>query len=182
MRGAPRAVVLDALAAQREPALRERLGADADDALRGALRERARAWARNAGGGAEPLELAAAADLPTALRDHGGPVLLVAPDVPTLSTHHLAAVHADLAAGVLLSSAATGDGTPFLVALSCPEPALLALVGAPFDDLLAAAADAGRELGMIRAERRLASLADARALQADPLAPPDLLALLARLG
>jgi hypothetical protein len=146
------------------------------------MRARVRAWATAAGGGRAPLELAAAGDLAPALTGHAGPVVIVAPDVPALSAHHLAAIRADLAVGVLLSTAATGDGTPFLVALSGPEPDLLALVGAPFTDLLAAAARDGRELGMIRAERRLSSVADARALQVDPLTPPDLLALLAPLG
>jgi hypothetical protein len=178
----PRAVILDALAAPPDAALRERLGAGADDALRAALRDRARAWARDAGGGEEPLELAAADGLRAALGDHDGPVLIVAPDVPALARHHLDAVRDDLAAGVLLSTAATGDGTPFLVALSSPEPDLLALLGAPFNDLLAAAVAHDRELGMIRAERRLSSVADAHALHADPLAPPDLRALLAPLG
>jgi hypothetical protein len=177
-----RVVILDALAAPPAPDLRERLGDEGDAALRGALRERARVWAREAAGGAAPLELAEAAGLPAALAGHDGPVMLVAPDVPALSARHLAAARSDLAAGVLLSTAASGDGTPFLVALSRPESDLLALVGAPFTDLLAAAAQHGRELGMIRAERRLASLADARALQADPLTPPDLRALLAPLG
>jgi hypothetical protein len=171
-------VILDALAAQRDPALRERLGADADDALSAALRHRARAWAREAGGGDEPLELASAEALRGALGDHDGPVVMVAPDVPALGPHHLTAVRDDLAAGVLLSTASTGDGTPFLVALSRPVPELLALVGAPFDDLLAAAVAHDRELGMIRTERRLASVGDAQALRGDPLTPPDLRALL----
>jgi hypothetical protein len=177
-----RAVILDALAGPRDPQLRERLGADADDALRGALRERARAWARQTAGGAAPLEVADAAELAAALRGHGGPVFLVAPDVPALSAHHRRAALADLAAGVLLSTAATGDGSPFLVMLSRPEPELMALVGAPFNDLLATAVRVGGELGMLRAERRLATLADARALQVDPLTAPDLRALLAPLG
>jgi hypothetical protein len=175
----PRCVILDALAAPRRPDLRARLGADAHEALGDALRERTRAWARLAGHGAAPLELGAPDELPAALRGHTGPVVIVAPDVPALSEHHLAAAREDLAAGVLLSSAASGDGTPFLVVLSQPDPDLLALVGAPFNDLLAAAVRLGRELGMIRAERRLASLADARAVLADPLTPPELRALLA---
>jgi glycosyltransferase A (GT-A) superfamily protein (DUF2064 family) len=174
-------VILDALAGPRAPELRERLGPDADDALRGALRERARAWARRAAGGADPLELADGPQVAAALDGHAGPVLLVAPDVPALSDHHLQAALDDLAAGVLLSTAATGDGTPFLVALSRPAPELLALVGAPFNELLATAVRLDGELGMIRAERRLATLADARAVQADPLTPPDLRALLAPL-
>jgi hypothetical protein len=177
----PRVAILDALAAEREPALRERLGADADAALTGALRERARAWAAHLGGGAAPLEAVDAAALRPALDGHAGPLVMIAPDVPALGAHHADAVRDDLAAGVLLSTAATGDGTPFLVALSSPEPGLLALVGAPFNDLLATAVRHDRELGMIRAERRLSTLADARALQVDPLTPPELLALLAPL-
>jgi glycosyltransferase A (GT-A) superfamily protein (DUF2064 family) len=175
-------VVLDALAAPRRPDLRDRLGADADDALCGALRERARAWAREAGAGVAPLELAEAAELPAAVGAHDGPVVMIAPDVPALGPAHLAATRSDLTAGVVGGSAATGDGTPFLVALSRPEPELLAIIGAPFNDLLAIAVRRGRELGMIRAERRLASLADARALVVDPLTPPDLQALLAPLA
>jgi hypothetical protein len=105
-------------------------------------------------------------------------VILVAPDVPALGAHHLAAARADLAAGVLLSSAATGDGTPFLVVLSVGDPELLAAVGAPFNDVLGLAAARGGELGMIRAERRLTTLADARALVVDPLTPAPLRALL----
>ncbi|HWI71065.1 MAG TPA: hypothetical protein VNT55_03850, partial [Baekduia sp.] len=83
--GSPIAVVLDALAATREPELRARLGAEGDEALRGALRLRARTWARGAGGGAEPLELADAGELAAGLAGHAGPVVLVAPDVPALS-------------------------------------------------------------------------------------------------
>jgi hypothetical protein len=175
---APLAIVLEALAAPTEPALRTWLGPDADDALRAALHDHALAWARAAGDGAEPLRLATTAELPAAVAGHEGPVLLIAPDVPALSAIHLAAVRDDLADGVLLSSASTGDGTPFLIALSRPEPQLLALVGAPFNDILATAAQLNGTLGMLRAERRLSSIGDARALQADPLTPPDLRALL----
>jgi hypothetical protein len=174
----PLAVVLDALAAPTEPALRAWLGPEGDDGLRAALREHALDWARAAGNGAEPLQLATAAELPNAVAGHDGPVLLVAPDVPALSAVHLAAVCDDLADGVLLSSAATGDGTPFLIALSHPEPELLALVGASFNDVLATAARLGGALGMLRAERRLSSVGDARALLADPITAPDLRALL----
>jgi glycosyltransferase A (GT-A) superfamily protein (DUF2064 family) len=107
-----------------------------------------------------------------------GPVILVAPDVPALADHHLAAARDDLAAGVLLSSAATGDGSPFLVVLSTGDPELLAAVGASFNDVLGLAAARGGELGMIRAERRLTTLADARALAVDPLTPAALRTLL----
>jgi hypothetical protein len=109
-------------------------------------------------------------------------VLLCAPDVPGLSQHHREAALDDLAAGVMLSTAPSSDGTPFLVALARPEPQLFALVGARFDELAATAVALGGELGLLRAERRLASLADARALRADPLAPSELRELLAVVG
>jgi hypothetical protein len=174
--------VLDALAGARDPDLRARLGAERDDRLRAVLRDRARAWARRAGGGAAPLELADVDELEAALGGHAGAVLLVAPDVPGLSEHHLVAARDDLAAGVLLSTAASGDGTPFAVALARPEPSLLAVVGGSFDQVVAATIALGGELGMLRAERRLTSVADARAVRADPLAPPELRELLADLG
>lgn len=174
-------VVLDALAGARDPELRARLGPELDDHVRRLLRDRALAWAREAGGGRPPLEARAADELPALLGAHDGPVVLAAPDVPGLSEHHLAAALDDLAAGVLLSSAPTSDGTPFVVALARPEPELLRLVGAPFEEVATAAVRLGGELGMLRAERRLATLADARALRADPTAPPELRAALAAL-
>ncbi|WP_027007935.1 hypothetical protein [Conexibacter woesei] len=140
------------------------------------MRERALAWGRELGGGAEPLQVDDVAALAG-----DGPVVLVAPDVPALGAAHRDAIRADLAAGVLLSSAATGDGTPFLMALSTADPELLALIGVPFNDLVAAAMARGGELGMLRAERRLASIGDGHALLADPLTPPELRALLAPL-
>jgi hypothetical protein len=146
------------------------------------LLDRALAWARQAGDGAAPLRARRADELEALLAGHDGPVLLCAPDVPGLSQHHLDSARDDLAAGVLLTSApAAGDGSPFVVAMARPEPRLLALVGAPFEEVAAAAVALGGELGMLRPERRLASLADARALRADPLAPPELRALLARI-
>jgi hypothetical protein len=132
-------------------------------------------------GGADPLQARRTGELPRLLAGHEGPVLLVAPDVPGLGPHHLAAARDDLAAGVLLSSAPSGDGRPFLVVLARPEPRLLAAVGEPFDTVAAAAIELGGELGMLRPERRLATLADARAILADPVAPAELRDLLATL-
>lgn len=144
------------------------------------MRERALVWGREIGGGAEPLQVDDVARLDGDLGT--GPVILVAPDVPALGVAHRDAIRADLAAGVLLSSAATGDGTPFLMVLSSADDELLALATAPFNELVATALQRGGELGMLRAERRLASVGDGRALLADPLTPPDLRALLAPLA
>jgi hypothetical protein len=180
------AVVLDALAGARDPELRAVLGTAIDHELRRVLRERAVAWAvravevsDGASGGGAVLEVGAVHELPGALAGRAGPVLLVAPDVPGLAEAHCVAALDDLAAGVLLSSGASGDGTPFLVALARAEPALVALVGAPFNEVAAGAVALGGELGMLRTERRLTSVADARAVRADPLAPPELRELLA---
>jgi hypothetical protein len=175
--------VLDALAGAAEPDLRARLGPERDDEVRRVLRERALAWARAAGeADGVPVQLHRADELAPALAGHDGPVLLVAPDVPGLSAVHRAGALDDLRAGVLLSTAASDDGTPFLVALSRPDPRLLAVIGAPFEEVGAAAVALGGELGMLRTERRLTSVADARAVLADPLAPPELRALLAGLA
>jgi hypothetical protein len=180
------AVVLDALAGARDPELRTVLGPALDDELQRLLRARAVAWARRAveaedGARADGavLELGGVDELASALAGRYGRVLLVAPDVPGLSEAHLVAALDDLDAGVLLSSGASGDGTPFLVALARPEPALMTLVGAPFNDVAAGAVALGGELGMLRTERRLTSVADARAVRVDPLAPPELRELLA---
>ena len=175
------AIVLDALAAPSDPELRARLGPEVDDHLRHVLRERALGWARRAAGGAEPLAAAGTGELEALLAGHDGPVVLVAPDVPGLSEHHLEAVREDLAAGVLVSTAPSSDGTPFVVALARPEPRLLAVAGGTFDAIAAAALEVGGELGMLRAERRLASVADALALRADPVAPRELRDLLGAL-
>jgi hypothetical protein len=173
--------LLSALSAPDDGALRAALGPERHATLHAALRERAVAWGREVGGGAEPLQVDDVAELDGDLPGAGA-VILVAPDVPALGAAHRDAIRDDLAAGVLLSSAATGDGTPFLMALSSADPELLALATAPFNDLVAAALSRGGELGMLRAERRLASIGDGRALLADPLTPPDLRALLAPLG
>jgi hypothetical protein len=174
--------VLDALAGTPDPGLRARLGPELDDERGRLLLEHALDWARRAAEGAEPLRARRVEELGALLGGHDGPVMLCAPDVPGLGEPHLVAARDDLAAGVLMTSAPAGDGTPFVVALSRPEPELLALVGGRFEDIAAAAVARGGELGMLRSERRLASLADARALRADPLAPPALRALLARVG
>lgn len=163
--------MLDALAAPRAPELD-------DAALDAWLRARAVAWARAAGGDTAPLQVRETVELRDALRGHDGPVILVATDVPALGAHHLAAARDDLAAGVLLSEASTGDGSPFLVALSATDDELLDAVGAAFNDVLGLAAARSGELGMIRAERRLATLSDAHAALVDPLTPPALRALL----
>ncbi|WP_205699521.1 hypothetical protein [Conexibacter sp. SYSU D00693] len=171
------AVVVDALAAPPDPELRDRLGPELHDRLRAVLRERACAWAREVAG-ERAGEAAGARALGALLEGHDGPVLLAAPDVPGLGPHHVRAARQDLEDGVELAFAPAGDGQPFLLVLARAEPAWLAEVGAPFDRLARVAGDPRGPFGMLRPERRLATVADARALRADPVAPRELRDLL----
>jgi uncharacterized protein len=113
------------------------------------------------------------------LAGHDGPVLLAAPDVPGLDAAVAAAALDDLAQGVDVVLGAAHDARPYLVALARPEPELLGLIEASFEDVVAALARRQTPLGMLRAERRLRSVADARALALDPMAPRELVRLLA---
>jgi len=126
----------------------------------------------------EGEELAGA--LRGALGDHHGPLLLAAPDVPRLDDALAEAALGDLAAGCALSFAPATDARPCLLALASPDDDLLRLVTARRrrDEVLAAALALGGEVGLLRSERRLVTPGDARALALDPLAPPELVALL----
>jgi len=105
----------------------------------------------------------------------GGPVLLVAPDVPGLDGRLVEAALGDLADGCAAAFGASHDARPYLVALARPEPELLSLARASFEGgVIGAMAERGRLFGLLRPERRLASAADARALALDPCAPAEL--------
>ena len=109
-----------------------------------------------------------------ALRDHAGPLLLVAHDVPALDARHASAALEDLADGLDVVYAPSNDGSPFLLALQRLDPELLDTLADGFEALAAAAAARGGGIGMLRSERRLVRPADARALAADPGAPEEL--------
>ncbi len=84
----------------------------------------------------------------------------------------------DLAAGCDVVFGVAHDALPYILAVPRLDHELLALVeGSYRAGVLAAFADRGVVLGMLRHERRLASAADARALAIDPLAPADLAAI-----
>jgi hypothetical protein len=174
----PAAIVVAALAAPHDPALDELLGADASAGLRAELLARARRWAAAAAPehAFEATTIAAAA---AALPDHVGPVLLVAPDVPSLGAHHAASALEDLADGLEIVFAPATDGLPFLLAFSSVEHELLDLAASSFEALATTVRTHASGLGMLRAERRLVTPADARALAADPVAPPELTTFLA---
>ena len=167
------AIVLASLAAPPDPGLDELLGASAAAALRAELAARARRWAA-AVAPQEAFEATGPLMAAAALRDHAGPLLLVAADVPRLDARLAAAALDDLRQGADAVWAPTNDGSPYLVAFARPEPELLELLGQGFDAWAGAVAARGGGLGMLRSERRLVSPADAHALAADPLAPEEL--------
>jgi hypothetical protein len=175
--GAPAAVIVDALAAPHDPALDDLLGADGARALRAELAARARRWAAEVAPG-RAFEATTLGAAEAALSGHDGPVLLAAPDVPALDRRLARAALDDLAAGCDIVMGAAHDARPYIVAVPRPDPELLALAEGSLDGgMLGAFAERGMTLGMLRHERRLASAGDAWALAIDPLAPPDLAAL-----
>lgn len=178
----PLAVVLDALAAPPDPALRAALGPRRHDELRELLRERARAFARQVAGGGEPRPVGTVEALAAMVAERSGPLVAVAPDVPGLDEALAENVREDLAAGIAVSVALAGEGRPYLVALAEPRTELIAAIDGGIEALGRAAAGLGGELGMLRAERRLATVGDARSLLADPITPAGLRDLLSVLG
>lgn len=128
----------------------------------------------------EPADPQALPDaLEAALAGHGGPVLLVAPDVPGLNRGLAVAALDDLARGCLAALAPATDGRAYLFALADARRGLLDLAASrPGRRELSGVATLSEgdspAIGLLRSERRLVTAHDARAMAVDPLAPPDL--------
>jgi rSAM/selenodomain-associated transferase 1 len=118
------------------------------------------------------------------LEEHGGPVVLVGVRTPQLRPVVGRQALEDLARGVDVTVGPAADGGYYLIGLREPHPEVFALPseawGAPrvAELTFAAAAAAGLSLGLLRAERHLDAEADVRAFLADPLSPPDIVAVL----
>jgi rSAM/selenodomain-associated transferase 1 len=118
------------------------------------------------------------------LAEHGGPVVLIGVDTPQLRPEVGHAAIEDLRSGVDVTFGPAADGGYYLVGLNEPHPEVFALPSAKwggeevFQLSLEAAHEAGLHLAMLRAERDLDDEADARAMLADPLTPPEIAALL----
>jgi uncharacterized protein len=118
------------------------------------------------------------------LERHGGPVVLVGVDTPQLDASHAEAALDDLRCGIDVTFGPAADGGYYLVGLNEPHPELFALPsekwGGPevFGLTLAAVAEAGLSVGMLKSERDLDEPADVEAFLADPLTPPEVAALL----
>jgi hypothetical protein len=120
------------------------------------------------------------------LAEHPGPALLAGVDTPQLSPAHAEAALDDLRDGIDVTVGPAAAGGYFLIGLREPNDAVFALPpevwGGPdvLFKTLEAAARQRLTVAMLRAERELDDEADARALLADPLAPPDIRAALER--
>ncbi len=106
-----------------------------------------------------------------------GPLLIVWPDLPQLRPQHAQAALDDLHNGCDLVLGPAIDGGFYLIGISRPQPKLFALGEQAWRSAdaiaiaIAAAHEAGLEVGILRAERSLHRPADARAALADPLLP-----------
>jgi uncharacterized protein len=111
---------------------------------------------------------------------HDGPLLIVWPDIPRLRREHARSALEDLAAGADVVLGPAIDGGFYLIGIDRPLPRLFALPENAWrsPDVmtigLAAAREAGLELGLLRAERALHRPSDVRAALADPLLPTEL--------
>jgi glycosyltransferase A (GT-A) superfamily protein (DUF2064 family) len=115
-----------------------------------------------------------------------GPLLIVWPDLPRLRPDHAAAALDDLEAGCDAVLGPVIDGGLYLLGIARPLPKLFALPERAWrsPDVMmlgiAAARDAGLELGILRGERALHHPSDVRAALADPLLPSELARILRR--
>jgi glycosyltransferase A (GT-A) superfamily protein (DUF2064 family) len=115
---------------------------------------------------------------------HDGPLIVVWPDLPRLRSDHASAALGDLEAGCDVVLGPAIDGGFYLIAVARPLPKLFSLPEQAWrsPDVmamgLAAARDAGLELGILRAERALHRPPDVRAALADPLLAPELARIL----
>lgn len=112
-------------------------------------------------------------------------VLILWPRLARWRDDHLAAAIGDLDAGCVVSVAPLFDGGLYLLALAAMLPEIFALDDSAFvgpramGELLGAAGQAGRQVGLLRPERALRSPGDVAAALADPLLDGELRALLA---
>jgi glycosyltransferase A (GT-A) superfamily protein (DUF2064 family) len=115
---------------------------------------------------------------------HSGPLLAVWPDLPRLRPEHAEAALGDLEAGCDVVLGPAIDGGLYLVGIPRPQPRLFGLPEQAWRSRdvmtmgLAAAREAGLEIGILRAERPLNRPADVRAALADPLLPSELARIL----
>lgn len=107
-----------------------------------------------------------------------GPVLIIWPDLTRWRAEHAISALGDLEAGCDVALGPAIDGGFYLIAIARPLPALFSLPEQAWRSpdvmaiAIAAAHDAGLEIGILRVERALHRPDDLRAALADPLLSP----------
>jgi glycosyltransferase A (GT-A) superfamily protein (DUF2064 family) len=188
---APPAVLVIANAARPRPELAELaelVGAERVAELDRLLLRRAMDWAEEVSPGgvrrADDSEALGDAVARAFGETRGQPVLVVWPALPRWRAEHADGVLDDLREGCVASVGPIFDGGLYMLALTRPLPALVALPADTWDSpdamglVLGAINEAGVAVGLLRAERGLRRPADVRAALADPLLDAELRALL----
>jgi glycosyltransferase A (GT-A) superfamily protein (DUF2064 family) len=106
------------------------------------------------------------------------PLLIAFADMPRFGRWHAEAPLQDLAEGADAAVGPTLDGGVYLLALAAAQPALVEAARDGGQAVMAAAGEAGLELGLLRPERAVRTADDWRALLADPLLPAEVRAAL----
>jgi uncharacterized protein len=155
---------------------------DAGPELRALIGAKAAVFPQNGDGISGRLADAAARVF---VRSHG-PLIIVWPDLPQLRPQHAQGALDDLSSGCDVVLGPAIDGGLYMVAIGRPLPKLFSLPEQAWRSRdvmtvgIAAAREAGLEIGILRAERALHRPADVRAAVADPLLPDRLGKILRR--
>jgi glycosyltransferase A (GT-A) superfamily protein (DUF2064 family) len=174
----PAVLVMAPRPEDREAELCELLGAERAAALAAALRAETERWANTVAPGAVHSAGGSLADATAlVLSEHDGPLLVVWPVLARLRLEHASGALSDLDSGCDLVVGPVIDGGLYLLGLSRPLAELVNVAEETWSGTdamtaaLQAAAEAGREVGLLRAERALRQPSDVRAALADPLTP-----------
>ncbi len=163
------------------PGLAELLGEERARALAAALRAEAERWAEAVAPGLVHSGDGSLADATErVLAGHDGPLLVVWPLLARLRPEHASGALGDLEAGCELVIGPVIDGGLYLLGVTRPLADVVQVGDEAWagrealPSALAAGAESGREVGLLRAERALRQPSDVRAALADPLLPTEI--------
>jgi hypothetical protein len=156
-------------------------GGPPGEELAAALRSEADRWANEVAPGRVRSGDGPLADaIARALAEHDGPLLAIWPVLARFRPEHATGALGDLESGAGLVVGPLIDGGLYLLGLERPLGELVSVPdevwsgGDAMREGLGAAAEAGIEVGLLRAERALRTPGDVRAALADPLTSPKI--------